>query len=83
MRLAYNRTQYMGERRKMMAAWADWLDAMRLKACEKSNPFRNDAGFLDKTGPAYDKKLCETAGGPAARSMDEQRQAKRINFPHR
>jgi integrase len=31
-RLAYNRAQYMEEHRKMMQAWADWLDAMRLKA---------------------------------------------------
>lgn len=31
-RLAYNRAQYMEERRKMMQAWADWLDATRSKA---------------------------------------------------
>ena len=31
-RLAYNRAQYMEERRKMMQAWADWLDATRAKA---------------------------------------------------
>lgn len=30
-RLAYNRAQYMEERRKMMQDWADWLDAIRLK----------------------------------------------------
>lgn len=27
-RLAYNRAQYMGERKKMMQAWADWLDEL-------------------------------------------------------
>ena len=31
-RLAYNRAQYMEERRKMTQAWADWLDATRSKA---------------------------------------------------
>jgi integrase len=28
-RAAYNRAQYMKERRQMMAAWADYLDALR------------------------------------------------------
>jgi len=28
-RAAYNRAQYLSERRKMMQYWADWLDAMR------------------------------------------------------
>ena len=28
-RAAYNRAQYMGERRKMMQAWADYLDGLR------------------------------------------------------
>jgi integrase len=31
-RLAYNRAQYMEERRIMMQAWADWLDEQRKKA---------------------------------------------------
>ncbi|MCD7983206.1 MAG: hypothetical protein LUG19_02990 [Desulfovibrio sp.] len=31
-RLAYNRAQYMDERRKMMQAWADFLDDLRAKA---------------------------------------------------
>lgn len=31
-RLAYNRAQYMEERRKMMQAWADWLDERRTEA---------------------------------------------------
>ncbi len=30
---AYNRTAHLVERRKMMAAWADYLD--ELKACKK------------------------------------------------
>ena|SRR5690348_15901721 len=28
-RAAYNRAQYMAERRKMMQAWADYLDALK------------------------------------------------------
>jgi len=28
-RAAYNRAQYMAERRKMMVAWADYLDTLR------------------------------------------------------
>jgi integrase len=28
-RAAYNRAQYMAERRKMMQAWADYLDGLR------------------------------------------------------
>jgi len=31
-RAAYNRAQYMAERRKMMQAWADYLDALRAGA---------------------------------------------------
>jgi integrase len=31
-RAAYNRAQYMGERRKMMQAWADYLDGLRTGA---------------------------------------------------
>jgi integrase len=31
-RAAYNRAQYMPERRKMMCAWADYLDAVRANA---------------------------------------------------
>ena len=31
-RAAYNRAQYMAERRTMMAAWADYLDALRTNA---------------------------------------------------
>jgi integrase len=29
---AYNRTAHLGERRKMMQAWADWLDKQRVGA---------------------------------------------------
>jgi integrase len=29
-RAVYNRAQYMAERKKMMQAWADWLDALRV-----------------------------------------------------
>ena len=28
-RAAYNRAQYMAERKKMMGAWADYLDGLR------------------------------------------------------
>jgi hypothetical protein len=28
-RAAYNRAQYMDERKRMMQAWADYLDALR------------------------------------------------------
>jgi integrase len=31
-RAAYNRAQYLAERRKMMQAWADYLDALRTGA---------------------------------------------------
>jgi integrase len=31
-RAAYNRAQYMAERRKMMQAWADYLDGLRTGA---------------------------------------------------
>lgn len=29
---AYNRTAHLSERKKMMQAWADYLDVLRLKA---------------------------------------------------
>jgi integrase len=29
---AYNRTAHLGERQKMMQAWADWLDKQRVGA---------------------------------------------------
>ena len=29
-RAAYNRAQHLGERRKMMQAWADYLDALKV-----------------------------------------------------
>lgn len=41
-RAAYNRAQYMAERRKMMQAWADYLDALRDGA--EVIPFRRNAG---------------------------------------
>jgi integrase len=31
-RAAYNHAQYMDERRKMMQAWADWIDSQRAHA---------------------------------------------------
>ena len=37
-RAAYNRAQYLDERRRMMQAWADYLDA--LKASANVIPFR-------------------------------------------
>lgn len=40
-RAAYNRTQYLDERRRMMQAWADYLDA--LKAGAKVIPFQRQA----------------------------------------
>ncbi|MBM4208523.1 MAG: DUF4102 domain-containing protein [Gammaproteobacteria bacterium] len=41
-RAAYNRAQYLEERRKMMQAWADYLD--KLKAGAEVLPFKNQAG---------------------------------------
>ena len=41
MRAAYNRAQRLEERRKMMQAWADYLDA--LKAGGKIVPIRRKA----------------------------------------
>jgi integrase len=38
---AYNRTQHLPERRKMMQTWADYLDG--LKAGAKVIPFRTNA----------------------------------------
>lgn len=31
-RAAYHRTEYLSERRKMMQAWADFLDSLRQRA---------------------------------------------------
>ena len=31
-RAAYNHAEYLGERRQMMQAWADYLDALKLGA---------------------------------------------------
>lgn len=42
-RAAYNRAQYLDERRRMMQAWADYLDG--LKAGAEVIPFRR-AGVL-------------------------------------
>jgi len=42
-RAAYNRAQYMAERRKMMQAWADYLDALRDGAADKVIPFKRNA----------------------------------------
>jgi len=41
-RAAYNRAQYMAERRKMMQAWADYLDALRNGAADKVIPFKRN-----------------------------------------
>ena len=41
-RAAYNRAQYMAERRKMMQAWADYLDALREGA--QVIPFKRKGG---------------------------------------
>jgi hypothetical protein len=35
-RAAYNRAKYLAERREMMQAWADWLDAEQAKAEKRS-----------------------------------------------
>ena len=43
-RAAYNRAQYMAERRKMMQAWADYLDALRDGAADKVIPIKRNAG---------------------------------------
>lgn len=40
-RAAYNRAQYLAERRKMMQAWADYLDALRADA--KEVPIKRNA----------------------------------------
>ena len=42
-RAAYNRAQYMAERRKMMQAWADYLDALKAGAADKVIPFKRNA----------------------------------------
>lgn len=42
-RAAYNRAQYMAERRKMMQAWADYLDALR-ETPAKVTPIKRKAG---------------------------------------
>jgi len=34
---AYNRTQYLEERRRMMQSWADWLDGLRDGTAQKDN----------------------------------------------
>jgi integrase len=41
-RAAYNRAQRLGERRKMMQAWADYLDSLR--ANKEAAPSVGDAG---------------------------------------
>jgi integrase len=41
-RAVYNRAQYMAERRKMMQAWADYLDALRTGA--KVTPIKRKTG---------------------------------------
>ena len=58
MRAAYNRAQRIDERRKMMQAWADYLDGLRLGAnvCRfgvphHPNPFR----FRAKSGLQVDR----------------------------
>ena len=35
---AYNRTTHLAERKKMMQAWADYLDALRVSANVESTP---------------------------------------------
>ncbi len=40
-RAAYNRAQYLDERRRMMQAWADYLDALKQRA--EIIPFRQSA----------------------------------------
>lgn len=40
-RAAYNRAQYLDERRRMMQAWADYLD--QLKAGAQVIPFQRQA----------------------------------------
>ena len=42
-RAAYNRAQYMKERRQMMASWADYLDALRADT-SKVIPIRRQGG---------------------------------------
>jgi len=39
-RAAYNRAQYLAERRRMMQAWADYLDSLRSEG-RKAVPLRS------------------------------------------
>lgn len=41
---AYNRTAHLAERRKMMQAWADYLDALKADTCDKVLAFRKRSG---------------------------------------
>jgi integrase len=45
-RAAYNYAEYLPERRRMMQAWADYLDELRLKSNQASENL--DAGALQK-----------------------------------
>lgn len=40
---AYNRTTHLPERKKMMQAWADYLDALKASASDKVVPFKQKA----------------------------------------
>lgn len=45
-RAAYNRAEYLPERRRMMQAWADYLDELRARAAPAANPIPAPAGAV-------------------------------------
>lgn len=45
---AYNRTAHLAERRKMMQAWADYLDTLRTGTTKKVVPIRRKASGKDR-----------------------------------
>jgi integrase len=55
-RAAYNRAQHLPERRKMMQAWSDWLDSIRLRESrpllrrQESSRRRTESGLADDGG---------------------------------
>src|SRR3546814_7630781 len=80
-RAAYNRAQYMAERKKMMQAWADYLDALRTSA--NVVPLRPDGAACGGRNPCDGFPQNSAKPGKAAEpGVSGDRKSTRLNYSH-
>ena len=75
-RAAYNRAQYMDDRREMMQSWSDYLDELR---AGRLGPARPDVNMIREPAAG----LSETVPGPTARAVSGRGSGAVVELPVR